>query len=417
MIMRFLMLISLLSFTIGYAQQAEPGRPLSIEEAIGIALNNNPGIKASQEKINAASGKLWSGISLPAPEVSLNYEFIPSGRPLNSYSEREFGITQSIEFPTNYLLRRSKFSDERQIAENEFSQTQLSVMAEVKHAYFNTLSKQEELKLAKENLAIAEDFYKKAEIRYNTGEATHLERLTAKVQYTEAVNSLNIRQNELKSVLADLSFAMGYGRDEKEESYRLSDSLTYEPVNFTLDKLLEAEASGNPQLRIYELKLNTSSVEKSLAWTGLLPSFSLSYFNQSRDGINGFYGAAIGVTVPLWFMFDQKGKIQEAEANRSIAESELKGARNEFYLKVNKAFTEYQIADQQVRLYRSEILPQSEEVYRAASKSYEAGEITYIEFLQARQTVISSKSNYINTLLSYNTALIELEEAVGKRLK
>ncbi|HEX2869143.1 MAG TPA: TolC family protein [Ignavibacteriales bacterium] len=419
MFIRHFMLISMLMFSAGYAQQQQPAasKSLSMEEAISTALNINPEIKASKEKINSASGRLWSGISLPSPEISLDYEYIPSGQPLTSFSERTFSITQPVEFPTNYFLRRAKFTDERMIAETELNQTELSVVSKVKEAYYEALSKQEELKLAKENLAIAEDFRKKAEIRFNTGEATHLERLTAKVQYSEALNNLNIRQNELKSLLAELNYAMGFGQDSQPESYFLSDSLSFDGADYSLDKLFEAASRSNSQLKISELRLNASSVERTLAWTSLLPSFSLSYFNQSRDGISGFYGASLGVTVPLWFMFDQKGKIQEAEANKSIAESELRSAKNEFYLKVNNAFNAYQIADKQVRLYQSDILPEAEEVYRAASRSYEAGEITYVEFLQAKQTVISSRSNYINSLLSYNQAVISLEEAVGKRLK
>ena len=415
--MRLFMLFILFISSMGYAQKSDNGKLLSLEEAISTALKNNPEIKSSGEKINAASGRLWSGVSLPAPELSLSYEYIPSGQKLSNFSEKTFGITQTIEFPTNYLLRRAQFSDERQIAENEFTRTQLSVITRVKYSYYNTLAKKEEVKLAEENLSIAEDFFRKAEVRFNTGEAAHLEHMTAKVQYSEALNNLNVRQNELKSLLASLCYAMGYGKDEQPENFILTDSLKFIPAQYTFEKLFQIASDTNPWLRIYELKLNSFSAGKALAWAGLLPSFNLSYFNQARDGLNGFYGASLGVTVPLWFMFDQKGKIQEAEANRLSAESELKSAKNELNLKINKAFNDCQIADKQVELYESDILPQSEEVYRTALKSYEAGEITYIEFLQAKQTVISSRNNYINSLLSYNQAIISLEEAVGKRLK
>jgi outer membrane protein TolC len=69
-----------------------------------------------------------------------------------------------------------------------------------------------------------------------------------------------------------------------------------------------------------------------------------------------------------------------------------------------------------VKLYLSDILPQAEEVYRSASASYDAGEITYLEYLQARQTLINAKSNYINVLFSYNLSIYTLEETVGQSL-
>lgn len=419
MYIRYFLPVFLFLFSTGYAQQQQYSapRPLSLEEAVSIALNNNPDVRASEEKTNSAKGRLLSSFALPQPEVSLSYEYIPSGVFFRNFGERSLGISQSFEFPTNYFLRRSKYKDERLMAESELEQTRLSIAAAVKSAYYNALAKLQEISLARENLEIAGDFHRKADIRFNSGEATHLERQTAKVQYSEALSRLNIRENELKSALAELGYSMGYGKDDHIGNLQLTDTLGFDSNGFSLDYLLETAQQNNSRLKISELKLSSSKTEKALAWSGLLPEFSISYYKQSQNGLSGYYGASFGVTVPLWFMFDQRGKIQEAEANRAVAEHELKGVRNEFYLKVSRAFNDYQIADKQVRLYQSDILPESEEIYRAASRSYEAGEITYVEFLQAKQTLISSKENYINSLLLYNQAVISLEEAVGKRLK
>ena len=415
--MRCVLLVSLLIYFTGYGQQTAQEKPLSIEDAINIALQNNADLKAARAKVDAAGGRLLSGISLPAPELSLSYEYIPSGKPISSYNERSIGISQSIDFPSAYFLRKSKLSTECRTAENELALSEFQTIIKVKSAYIKVLAKREELKLANENLAIADDFNKKAEVRYSAGEATYLEQMTAKVQYTQAVNDINIKENELKSVMAELNLAMGYGRDGENTRFRFTDSLSFNNLNITLDKLMEDASSVNPLLKISELKLNASSVEKTLAWTSLLPSFTLSFSKQSRDGLNGFYGASLGISLPLWFMFDQKGKILEAEAGSRIAESEHQCVKNELYFKVNKAFNDYLTALRQVQLYQSDILPQADEIYRSAFKSYEAGEIMYVEFLQAKQTSAGSRNSYINALLSYNLAVISLEEAAGIRLK
>ena len=46
----------------------------------------------------------------------------------------------------------------------------------------------------------------------------------------------------------------------------------------------------------------------------------------------------------------------------------------------------------------------------------QAGEITYIEFLQARQTLILARGTYIDALYHYNAAIAQLEKAVGRTL-
>jgi len=90
--------------------------------------------------------------------------------------------------------------------------------------------------------------------------------------------------------------------------------------------------------------------------------------------------------------------------------------QNKVSVRISKAFTQFTNQQKQVQLYKTDLLPQSEEIYYVASKSYEAGEITYLEFLQAKQILINSKSNYLKTMLDYNLSLIELETAAGFEL-
>jgi outer membrane protein, heavy metal efflux system len=388
---------------------------LSLKDAVEIGIKNNPEIKSSFEKINAAEGRFWNGISLPSPEISANYDYIPTNKSLKNYGEKSFGINQSIEFPLNYFLRGSMLSKEKRIAEYSFKQTQLEVESKIKTAYFNLLAIQEQLKIAEENLVIAEDFSKKAEIRYNAGEGTNLEKLTAKVQYTEAINNIEVQKNNLISASAMLNYELGNGKDDSKE-FQLIDKMDFIKLEIKLDELIKDAEVTNSQLKINELRVGSSVNEKNLAWASILPNLNLAYYKQTVDA-DKFYGVSFGITVPLWFMFDHRGKIEEASANLSIAEFESRSAKNLVYLRIKNAFTEFTNSEKQVQLYQSDILPQAEEVYRTASSSYEAGELTYLEFLQAKQTIINARSNYINALLGYNLSIVSLEESLGKRLK
>ncbi|MGE5847494.1 MAG: TolC family protein [Ignavibacteria bacterium] len=414
---RQLLALFILIFPAGILNgQERMNKELALKEAIKIGLNNNPAIKSAQENISAAKGRFWSGISLPAPEVGVSYEYTPINSSLKNFGERTFEVSQFFEFPSNYFLKGSRFGKEEEIAYYRLKQTEVIVAAQIKSAYFNVLAKLGLLGIAEENLNIAEDFAKKAGIRYNVGEGTNLEQLTAKVQFTEASNNLEIAKNELKTAFAELNYSIGYGK-RTDEIFTLTDSLSYSTADeFTFEELDNLSLTANQQIKISELNVSTSSLDKSLAWSSLLPNFNLSYFKQTRDGDNGYYGASFGMSVPLWFLFENRGQIQEASANVNIAESELQLVKNEVYLRLRSAFNDYENDLKQVKLYLSDILPQAEEVYRSASASYDAGEITYLEYLQARQTLINAKSNYINVLFSYNLSIYTLEEAVGQSL-
>jgi outer membrane protein TolC len=396
-----------------FSQEYLPKSNLSLNEAIEIGIKNNPQLSRALNKVNAMGGKIWSGISLPMPEISNTYEYVPNGQPLKNSAEKTLEIKQSFDFPLLYYLRGAKTSDEKEIAENEFLQTKLALITQIKSVYYNLLAKGELLHLAEENLLIAEDFFKKAEIRNNIGEGTNLEKLTAKVQTMEARNNCEIQKNQIKAAAAELNYTLGIKSDEKVNNFILTDSLMYRQYNLSFKQLLNIATGANPELRISELNLSAASTNKKLAWSSLLPNFNVSYYKQVLDGNSGYYGASFGISIPLWFLFDQRGQIEEATSNVLAAEDENRSVKNSIYLKIHNAFIEYQNADKQVQLYIKDILPQAEEMFRVALKSYEAGEITYLEYLQSKQTLINSKTNYINTLLAFNLAIASLEQAAG----
>lgn len=413
---RFICLcIILLAFKAGYGQESAFPQRLSLENAISIALNNNPGLKHSASEIDASRGKYWGGMSLPSPTLSLEYEGIPSGKRPGGYGERYFKIGQAFDFPTTIVLKSSLLSTGVDVAQSEYNTASIALISRVKKAYYSVLAREEKLRIATENLSITEDFIHKAEVRLNLGEAGNLEYLTAKVQYAQARNDVSLAENDLKTTHNELCFLLGL--KQGPENCTLTDSLSYCEYSFNSGDLLNWANEKNPSLKKASLMMNSASISRRIAWSGLLPGFELEYFNQSIDGRAGFYGFSFGVSVPLWFMFSQKGEIEEASANLRGAEYELKSAENELSLNVKNAFLNYQNENRQVKFYRDEILPQAMEAYRAAKISYDAGEISYLEFLGARQTLISAKSSYTEVLLNYNASIAAIEEAVGASLE
>ncbi|MBE0538096.1 MAG: TolC family protein [Ignavibacterium sp.] len=389
---------------------------LSLNEAIEIGIRQNPELLQSAENISAAKGRFWKGISLPQPELELSLEYAPVNTSLSNYSERTFAISQSIEFPTNYFLKGNKYSKEEEIAFEQYLLKKYELVKQIKSAYYKVLADQSIVKYSEENLIISDDFYKKAQIRYNVGEGTNLEELTAKVQLSEAKNKLEIAKNNLNTSLAELNYVLGYGNQNKTSSILLTDSLIYTEHNLSLETAYQTAEETNPQIKKAELNNGIAGVEKTLAWSSLLPNINFAYFKQSRDGDNGFYGASFGVSVPLWFIMDQRGAIQEASANESISEAFLRQTKNEIKLKLKNAYTSYINNQQQIKTYNDDILPQTEEVYRTAIKSYDAGELSYLEYMQVKQLVINARENYITALFNYNNSLFVLEEIIGKNI-
>jgi outer membrane protein TolC len=406
-------LLFLVCLAMASAQSTEQ---LSLNAAIDIALQHNPQLAGARRGIDAAQARFWRGISPPPASLSVGYDYIPTGSGIKDYGERYVGISQTFDFPTTIALRGTSLASEADATGADFLTTSLSITMQVKLAYYGVLAKQQQLILAEENLSIADDFARKAEIRYNVGEGTHLEQLTARVQRTQARNAADVAGNELHLATAELNFVLGRGKEHVNQELALTDSLVYRPRSFLLESLLEQAQQFNPGLQSARFKLGAASVNRTIAWSSILPSFTLSYARQVQGSNASLYGVSLGISLPIWFLLDQRGQVEEAAATFGMAQSDLLSKGNFVSLDVQNAFREFTNDERQVQLYNSDLLPQADEVYRAAAMSYQAGEITYIEYLQARQTLVSARSTYIDALYHYNTAIARLENAVGKSL-
>ncbi len=392
----------------GYAQTK---KELSLKEAVDLGLESNPEIQSAESRLNSADGRFWSGISLPPAEASLSYEYIPVKKGLANFSEKTLEIRQAFEFPTTYFLRGSKYQNEKNALGAQLRRVKVQTASKIKNAYFKLLAKQMQRQFAEEQVELAKSFFEKAEIRTNVGEGTNLEKLTANVQLQESQNALSLVNNELTAAIAELNYAVG--RELINPGVVLRDSLVFtkHPIDsLDIEKILDENI---PNVHVAKLQYELSLVDKQLAWSSLLPGFNLVYSRQSRDGNNGFYGTSFGVSLPVWFLFDQRGKIQEAEANSKGLAAELQTAKNEVRRTLQQALSEYKNSYSQLLLYTESLLPQSAEIFATAYKSYTAGEITYLEFLQARQLLISSRTSYVNALLNYNASALKIEEITG----
>lgn len=397
------------------AQDNLPQR-ISLSDAERIAITNKPEFKKGANKISSAKGKYFSGISPQMPELSLNYDFVPLGTGLGNYEERSIELNQSIEFPLKTIYKGKQLNNAIDLIKAENEVTYLNVINDVRRAYIILLEKQALIKIAEENLSVANEFKIKSTIRFNVGEATNLEKLTSDVQYTQALNNLDVLKNHYKIALSELFYSIGLKDNLNNYNPEIADSLTYILFDESIDNVLQKAKKTNPSLLFFELKKSNTIIGKKIALSSYLPDFTFGYKRQSINGVNNYYGVNFGISVPLWFMFDQRGKIEEANAEIKISENEF----DETYISVinlaKKAYVNLKNSEKQILLYKNTLIPESEEIYRVANASYQIGEITYLEFLQAKQTLISTKEYYISALKEYSLNLIELEKAIGKKL-
>jgi outer membrane protein, heavy metal efflux system len=388
-------------------------RFLSMADAERIALENHPSARLAEAELSASRGRFWRGISPPPPSLSVDYSYVPTGKSLSSFGEKNLEINQTIEFPLTTIRRGNGLSHEISARENEVRLVQLEVVAAAKLAYIEALAAQQRLALARDNLSIAESFLRDAATRKNVGEGTQLELLTAQTQRVQAANAVETASAALSVARSELGGALGWSFDSMDRTVVLSDSLVYRPVVLNLDSLHALAPKLSPEIAANEERLGGAEAERSAAWMSVLPSLTFSYYRQTVGNDPNLYGMKFGISLPIWFFLDNRGQVEEASAGVAMASEALRFTRTAVSLEISSAYTAYANSRRQVELQQREMLPQAEEVFRAANVSYHAGEATYVEFLQALQTLNSARNGMLDALVGYNGALIRLEKTLG----
>jgi cobalt-zinc-cadmium efflux system outer membrane protein len=389
---------------------------LSLSQAVALALERNPDCIAARASADASRARIWSGIAPPPPSLAFTYDFIPAGSGIASYGERAVVLTQSFDFPSTTVLRGSALSSEADAADGDMDITALTVTLHVTRAYFTVLARTEKLRLAIAHAEIARDVAEKARIRANVGEASDLERLSARIQEVQATGAVENAKNDLTLSAGELRLLLGQSAVRSEEFPVLTDTLGHRHGTFDTDRLIAGALQSHPLLKRARAQRDVASTGRALAWSSFLPSFTLSYAQQVQGTMSGLYGVSLGVSLPIWFLFDQRGQIQEANARYTAVSSGLTGQEDAVAHNIRNAYLDLTNAEREVHLYAEELLPQSEEIFRVAETSYQAGDIPYTEYLQARQTLIGARVGFVEALLRHNTAFAQLEYAVGHDL-
>jgi len=402
-------------FFLSVLSQPSFSQKIKLEQAIEEALINNPDLIKEKQKTNATKAKIWEAVSPKDPHFFIEMEGIPdASNSFNDYEAKKIGIHQEIEFPLNYYFKTKWQYLEKKRANSDYLLLRNDIVAETKTKFFKTLLLKTQSHLHEDILRISKQLLHKARVRVLAGESSPYDSLKVMVDLAEVENHKFLIEKKYDIALSELAMVMG------RESYNfpgIDGELLYSPISLTLDSLQTIAMTKHPLLLIAEINVNQNKTERNLSWSGLLPNFELKYFKQEFQGMpdNKSWGGEIGASVPLFFFLKGQGKIRAASYNVDGAKWEQISVKRKIRLKVKEAFFNLKVAESFYSNYKNN-LNQVEELVRIASRSYEEGEMGYLEVAEALRSMNKTKVGYSEALFSYLKAQADLEKAVGVSL-
>jgi len=384
---------------------------LTLSECLSIALQHNPLVAIAEKHYEAARARVWQARAFSQPMINYDADFQPEIFNLKKAGEIYFGLSQSFEFPGKRYLRTKIATHEAEEVRLELESLKLELAFQVKEAFYRLLLAQQKLDFDRQNLALAQDFYEKAKVKYENGDVARVEVLRAHVEVSKASNEVHRSQNEVRLRKAALNYLLGR---KKNLPLEIQGSLPQKAISFSLDKLKEMAWKFRPEVKQLELSQQKESLRKKQSYLSYMPDFELGLSRHKVVGEGYFWDFTLSFPIPLFFWQPKKGEITEAQANLEAVSKQLQHLKNAIALEVEEAFINSQVARSQIELFQKEILKEANEVYQMMIFSFQQGEISGIELIEARRTLIEAHKAYADALFNYALALATLEKSVGQ---
>jgi len=406
--MRDIMILGLFFLMLATGCQAGIADSLSLEQAVALALRQNPGILAAQEEIRISLGRRLQMQALPAANFVLSDEGIAFNPGKHPDEERElsFGVEQALEFPGKLVLRGRVGRFGEQIADYGLARTGILVKAGVKEAYYKTVLGMRTIRTLGQTAKLLDEFIESASIKYQAGEVLYLDVLRARIEKAKIRNEIIEAGKELAADKTRLNLLLGQKGDSPLE---LTTDLAFIPLTRDLASLQEEAERTRPSVLIASLKLEQARAGLKLSQMSRLPDFSLGLFFPSRR-MNA-WGFALGVSVPVFSNRKQKGEILEAEAQNAIEEISVEAVRRTLRAQVESAFIGAKAAEEQVKLFEETLLTEVEDQLSMSITQYQYGKIDALNLLDIFRTSLEARREYLKALFLYLVSLSDLERA------
>ena len=379
----------------------EVGRGLTLDSAVANALRTHPQIQFSQQEVEQQKALKKGSFNLENPSIGAE---APYGQKF------EIGIQQNFQNPIVYFQHSKIAKQNISLAEKDFLLSKTELLKEVKTAYLNLQFAETKVKQLIYQDSIFNNLYLASEKRFNAGDADLLEKISAEAKSKEVHNLLTQAQADLQNAQLQLQILTGV----TEKNIVTNQALEKANTNFSTFLLGDTSVfKTSPFIEYYQQNILVKKQNLRLQKTKLLPGLSIGYLNQVGAEQPENYRFRYGITIPLWF-WTYNSQIKAANYQFQMANSQYAIAQKNINSEYQKALTDYKKYFESLNYYETTALKQAETIISTATRFYEAGEISYIIYMQSLNQAFEIKMNYLETVRNHNQSIIQLNYLNGQ---
>ena len=385
------------------AAAAATAEPLSLAKAIELALEGNPEVAAAKRQLEATEGQVLQGRSRPNPELAYSLEDARSKTRTQSWQ-----LNLPLELGGKRAARTKAAEKSREQAQAQLAELKATVRANVAAAYFDVLTAQERLVLARDSAALAKSSTDTVAKRVAAGKVSPVEESKARVAEAGVRVELAQAASEQRNALSRLFALLGRIDTPFTVLEGKAENLPSVPSLADLQPLISS-APGVVLARIeVDRRKALTDLEQSKRVPDVTVSVGMQRSNETQRNVLLF-----GVSVPLPVFDRNQGNLLEALKLEDKARDELQAATVRLHSEVAQARERLSTITAEVQSLQQEVLPGAKSAYDAATIGFENGKFNFLEVLDAQRTYFTAKSQYLKALGEAHRAAADIDRLLG----
>ncbi|RXK48233.1 CusA/CzcA family heavy metal efflux RND transporter [Aquirufa rosea] len=372
---------------------------LNLSNCLQEAIQHNALLNTGNLEIQSAEALINSGKELPKGSIDLQY-----GKTQTYYStDYTIIASQSIPWPSLLKAQVKALTSQKMLAEKRQRITQNLVLSSVKWFYYQLIIQQKHQEYLQQQDSIYSQMLKAATVRFKQGETNRLELVAAEARLRE----FQQRQLSLNADIQANYQNLAYWMNRKEPFViQSTSSLTMQAP------LIPTDLAKNPTLQLLEEQVQHSKWLTEVERNKLKPDIRLGATSQSIENYGGQNFVQAGLALPI-FAKGQKARIAAAQKQEEVFVSQKDQVLSQINTDLQNAQVSLGKFSNSLKYYQQTGLPQAEWLIQTALKSYQQGEIEYVEMLQNTQQAWQIREQYLQEVLAYNQNIIQIETILG----
>jgi outer membrane protein TolC len=379
--------------------------PLTAEDAVQIALINNPGLQATYAELGIAEADVVAAGRLPAIHIaSLRTTY--GGETVKVEQAIGIEVLDLLTLPLRYRLESTRF--ER--VQAEVARQTLAIAHETRRAWFDAVAAIESERYMERVKDSAEASAELARRMARAGNFSKLQQMEEQAFYAEATAQLARARQVTVAAREGLTRLMGLSGTQA--AYRLPDRLPDLPAGATEYRNVQASAIDE-RLDIRAARRDAESLARSLGLVKATRFINALEVGRARtkEGQDPFaYGWEFNISIPL-FDFGT-ARVARAESLYMQAVSRVVETAVNAESEVREAYTAYRTSYDTARHYRTEIVPLRKKISEEKLLRYNGMLISVFELLSDAREQVASVNSAINAAREFWLAETDLQSAL-----